>query len=288
MSRIQQILSKADRDGTTAGLTSPGAHDRARPRPVSPIRAEDVPAPAAALVDGVPITSPVPEGGTLPGRPVFTATLHKQLVAALAPLSPAAEQYRALRMRVAQLEAGSARHILAVTSPGRGDGKTLTVLNLALSMAQEFDRRTLIIDADLRHARIHALLGIPREPGLTDVLSGTTPIEQALVTLAGHRLQVLPAGAAHQQPSELLGAAAMRRLMEGLRRHFDRIVLDTAAAQTAEAGAVEPCVDGVLIVVRAGHTGRPGIERALNAVPAAKLMGMVLNDSRTMDGLASA
>jgi capsular exopolysaccharide synthesis family protein len=232
----------------------------------------------------------VPSGteGTLTGRQAFDVTLHSQLVAAMDPLSPAAEQYRTLRTRIAQLDATARRHVLAITSPGRGDGKTLTVVNLALSMAQEFDRRTLLIDADLRHARVHTLMGLPREPGLADVLSGTTPVDQAIVTIAGHRLQVLAAGSTHAHPSELLGSGAMRRLIDGLRRHFDRIVIDAAAAQSAEAGALESCVDGMLLVVRAGHTGRPGIDRALAAVPSAKLMGMVLNDSHGMDGLPGA
>jgi Mrp family chromosome partitioning ATPase len=120
------------------------------------------------------------------------------------------------------------------------------------------------------------------------VLSGAKAIDEALVTLPGHRLQVLPAGAVHTQPSELLGSGAMRRLVEGLRRHFDRVVFDCAAAETADAGALEPNLDGTLIVVRAGRTPKPAIERALAAVPAAKLMGLVLNDSRTADGLSGA
>ena len=91
----------------------------------------------------------------------------------------------------------------------------------------------------------------------------------------------LPAGAAHTQPSELLGSAPMRRLLDGLRRHFDRVVVDTGAAQSADTGALEPCLDGLLVVVRAGRTDRPSIERALTAIPSAKLVGLVLNDIRT-------
>jgi capsular exopolysaccharide synthesis family protein len=300
MSRIQQILTKADRDGTTAGLTwpKPDADARSVPPRIGPVRSDrpverlrpdespESPAERSLLVDGMPMAPLVGGDAAFPSRPVFGLTLDKQLVAALEPLSPAAEQYRALRTRIGQIEGTSPRHILAITSPGRGDGKTVTVLNLALSMAQEFDRRTLLIDADLRNAHMHSLLGIAREPGLADVLSGSTPLEEALVTLAGHRLQVLPAGTTHAQPSELLGSGAMRRLMEGLRRHFDRIVIDAASAQSAEAGALTPSVDGVLVVVRAGRTGRPAIERALAAIPEAKVMGMVLNDSRAVDGLA--
>jgi len=288
MSRIHQILSKAERDGTMAGLTLPDFEVRDAEAPAhSPSTWRNEPSrppdsePIADAVHGV-------NGTAYVGRPVFGVKLNKMLVAAVEPFSAAAEQYRSLRTRIAQLDAESPRHILAVTSPTRGDGKTVTVLNLALSMAQEFDRRTLLIDADLRHARLHTLLGIPREPGLADVLIGATSIDEALVTLPGHRLQVLPAGAVHTQPAELLGSTPMRRLIEGLRRHFDRVVIDTAPAQSADTGALESCFDGALVVVRAGRTARPAIERALASIPPAKLVGMVLNDSRAGDGLSGA
>lgn len=289
MSRIHQILSKAERDGTTAGLTwaDPELRDRELPPGVAAFRADPTSATATADRDTPPAPPPV-SGATLAGRPLFGVKLHRQLVAAVEPFSAAAEQYRTLRTRIAQLDGTSPRPVLAITSPRRGDGKTLTVLNLALSMAQEFDRRTLLIDADLRNARLHTLLGIAREPGLVDVLSGTTPLEEALVTLPGHRLQVLPAGAAHTQPSELLGSAPMRRLLDGLRRHFDRVVVDTAAAESADTGALEPCLDGLLVVVRAGRTDRGSIERALTAIPPTKLVGLVLNDIRTADSVPGA
>jgi capsular exopolysaccharide synthesis family protein len=289
MSRIHQILSKAERDGTMAGLTLPDFEVREAEPPASPAPSTwrhetSRPADPEPIGDAVHAVN----GAAYVGRPVFGVKLNKMLVAAVEPFSAAAEQYRSLRTRIAQLDAESPRHVLAVTSPSRGDGKTVTVLNLALSMAQEFDRRTLLIDADLRHARLHTLLGIPREPGLADVLIGNTSIDEALVTLPGHRLQVLPAGAVHTQPAELLGSTPMRRLIEGLRRHFDRVVIDTAPAQSADTGALESCFDGALVVVRAGRTARPAIERALASLPPAKLVGMVLNDSRAGDGLSGA
>jgi capsular exopolysaccharide synthesis family protein len=289
MSRIHQILSRAERDGTIEGLTLPDIELREVDPPASMpaswrkhvARATADPSTVAEPAHGV-------NGTIYAGRPVFGVKLSKLLVAAVEPFSAAAEQYRSLRTRIAQLDGDSPRQVLAITSPARGDGKTLTVLNLALSMAQEFDRRTLLVDADLRHARLHTLLGIPREPGLVDVLSGATTIDEALVTLPGYRLQVLPAGKLHTQPTELLGSNPMRRLLDGLRRHFDRVVIDTAPAQSADTGALECCFDGALVVVRAGRTTRASIERALSAIPPAKLVGMVLNDSRAADGLSGA
>jgi Mrp family chromosome partitioning ATPase len=143
------------------------------------------------------------------------------------------------------------------------------------------------VDADLRNARVHELFGIRRQPGLVDVLTGVVPIDEALVALPGSRLVLLPAGSAHTQPTELLGSSQMRQLFEILRRQFDRIVVDSASAQSADTGALQHAVDSLLMVVRAGHTPRPAIERALQTIPAAKLMGLVLNDSRSLDVFAN-
>lgn len=288
MSRIHQILSRAEREGTIEGLTLPDVELReANPLATMPLSWRPV---ADRGADPLAIAEAVHGVGSAPyaGRPVFGVKLNKLLVTAVEPFSEAAEQYRSLRTRIAQLDADSPRQVLAITSPARGDGRTLTVLNLALSMAQEFDRRTLLVDADLRHARLHTLLGIPREPGLVEVLSGAATINEALVTLPGHSLQVLPAGRVHAQPSELLGSTPMRLLVDALRRHFDRVVIDTAPAHSADTCALESCFDGTLVVVRAGRTTRPSIERALAAIPPAKLVGMVLNDSdsRAAQGLS--
>ncbi|MEZ5286665.1 MAG: hypothetical protein R2712_18030 [Vicinamibacterales bacterium] len=120
------------------------------------------------------------------------------------------------------------------------------------------------------------------------MLVGSVSVDEALVTLPGHRLRVLTAGAAHAQPAELLGSAAMHRLVDLLRRQFDRILIDTSGAETADAGALSQWVDGTLLVVRAGRTPRPAIERSLAVIAPQHLMGLVLNDSRGADGIAGA
>jgi capsular exopolysaccharide synthesis family protein len=317
MSRVHRILSKADRDGTTRHIVpaleraDPEAFAERRsrfawnpPEVLVPVEADEAFAASVAGVGAPPrprdardddddderaearpqpaapepiAREPLPR---IAGRPVFGSELDRDLVAALAPFSPAAEQYRSLRTRIAQIESTGARRVILVTSPGTGDGKTVTAANLALTMAQEFQRQVLLVDADLRHARLHECLGIPRGPGLADVLAGEVSLEDALVSLSEYRVLALPAGKPHGRPAELLGSEPMRRLIEGLARRFDRVVIDSAAAHFADAGVVEPMVDGVLLVVRAGRTARPSIARALGLVPRTKLLGLILNDSR--------
>ncbi len=299
MSRIQQILDKAEREGRmrrTTGLAEPGPGAQpATPHAASPHTASRavgthtaaIPPPARAdlglshapAIEPLrPVTTALPSPVVAPARPT-DARLHPLVVAALRPHSTPAEQFRALRTRLAQMEDGHERRALIVTSGSQGDGKTLTAMNLALAMAQEHHRRVLLLDADLRGGTVHRLLGIPGRPGLSDVLLGTTALDQAMVAVPQLRLTVIPAGSAVDQPTELLGSAEMRRVLDVLRTQFDRIVLDTPpAAPLADVGVLTPMVDGVVLVVRAGWTPRPAIDRAIEDIEESKLLGLVLND----------
>jgi capsular exopolysaccharide synthesis family protein len=285
MSRIQEILAKAERDGT------------ARRTPSTPTL---VPSPAlspvaVSTIDGSSALDASPFLGTGDTRPsavqaradateprTARAVLHPALVAAIVPHSAPAEEYRALRARLTQREElGSLRTIL-VTSPGAKDGKSITAANLALTMAQEFQRTVLLVDGDLRSASAHALFGLEQGPGLSEVLMGDATIDEALVYLPEHRLTLLPAGAIVPQfPTELLGSTSMRRVIDLLRSRFDRIVLDMPSViPLADVGTVAPLADGVLMVVRAGVTQRPALDEALATFEEQKVLGVVLNDAQ--------
>jgi protein-tyrosine kinase len=280
MSRIQDILSKAEREG---GMRRVGAMDaRAEPRqdglpagvPTSPARRRGPP----AVHEAPPLQNP-PLPVVEPGR------FDSLLVAALAPHSLAAEQYRTLRTRLMMLEAGRARRVLLVTSPAKGDGKSITAANLALTMAQEFNRRVVLLDADLRRPSVHTLLGIQQEPGLVDVLGGRAALDDVLVHLPDLHLTVIPAGLPPAQPAELLGSTAMRRMLETVRSRFDRAIVDVPPViPLADVGVVAPQCDGVLLVVRAGATPKPLIERALGSFEQERVLGVVLNESGGDEG----
>jgi capsular exopolysaccharide synthesis family protein len=277
MSRIQDILSKAERDGTTRrtrglsdeGLTSPSATMVSRSQP------------PAYETGGSQAWTPAGTAAPIePDQTISTSTLDPRLVAALAPQSLAAEQYRSLRTRIRQAENGRAVRSIVVTSPNKGDGKSLTASNLALTMAQEFQQRVLLIDADLRRPAIHDLFGVPAGPGLADVLMGALELSQALVKVEHHHLTLLPAGSVPHHPAELLGSAAMRRVLDSLRARYDRILIDMPpVAPLADLHIVAPMADGLLMIVRAGVTPRPAIERALSGLDMSKVLGLVLNES---------
>jgi capsular exopolysaccharide synthesis family protein len=276
MSRIQSILEKAEREGSVRRLRNMAdpvvGAGLANLENVAP-----PPLPAVAL-DPHGASPATPTLGR--GRPVTGAQLDSKLIAALAPAAQAAEQYRALRTRILHADPSLAVNVVLVTSPGRSDGKTLTAANLALTMAQDFQRRICVVDANLRHPQLHRLFGLDEGAGLSDILTGRVPLDEALIFNEDHQISILPAGPLVAHPAELLGSSSMRRLLETLRSSFDRVIIDAPPTiPLADVGIVTPLVDTVLLVVRAGMTSRPAIHDAVASIDDAKLLGIVLNET---------
>jgi capsular exopolysaccharide synthesis family protein len=275
MSRIQNILDKAEREGAVRRMH--GMSDLAAMAAPVPDRSEApaAPSPIASDVEADDLSVAL---AAAPAHAVSGARLDPVLVAALAPDATAAEQYRSLRTRLAHTDHGAPINVVLITSPGRGDGKSLTAANLGLTMAQDFQTRVCVVDAHLRHARLHELFGLPESPGLADILSGRSGLAESLVTLENQHITLLPAGPAPMHPAELLGSVTMRRTIEALRAQFDRVIIDApAAAPLADVGILTPLVDTVLLVVHAGTTSKPAIHEAVAAIGPSKLLGMVLN-----------
>ena len=295
MSRIQNILDKAEREGTalrTSRLAAPmpaASTPVAAPPPPAPIAsaaapvAIDIPTPPAAveapaIVPGAPSAAPAPEVAS------YSARLNPLLVAGLSPKSLAAEQYRQLRTRLAHAENAHALRTVLITSPQKGEGKSITSANLALTMAQELQRRVVIVEADLRKPSMQHLFGLPAGPGLSDYLAGAAELKEVMKFLPEQNLTVIPAGMTPTNPAELLGSTAMRRLLDQLRTRFDRVILDTPPVlPLADVAVLAPMVDGALLVVRAGVTPKPAIENALRGFDSSRLIGIVLNESGMED-----
>jgi capsular exopolysaccharide synthesis family protein len=281
MSRIQEILAKAERDGTARRVQATGTAEASRVLGpvVGSTSALEQPPFVAATTHAAAVQVNVHAIPEVEPR-TATATLHPLLVAAIDPHSEIAERYRTTRARISHREETMPLRTLMVTSPGAGDGKSITAANLALTMAQEFQRRVVLVDADFRGSSIHALFGLDPTPGLAELLSGEATLDDVLVHLPDHRLTVLPAGRTPQFPTELLGSTAMRRAVDALRGRFDRVLFDSPAVlPLADAGTFAPLADGVLMVVRAGVTPRPALDRAIGAFDEDKVVGVVLNDT---------
>ena len=272
MSRIQHILEKAEREGSVLRMRSMTE--------AAPLAFEQSPAMAPQVFDEPLVIEPSAAPALTPGRTVRDTELDPHLVAALEPGAAAAEQYRALRTRLLHADHAAYGNVILVTSPGRREGKTLTAANLALTMAQDFQRRICIVDADLRHSRLHTLFGLSEAPGLADVLDGRATLSDALTLVEDQQITMLPAGRASAHPAELLGSSAMRQTLETLRSQFDRVIIDAPpTGPLADLGILAPLADRIVLVVRAGVTMKPAIQDAVAGIGATQLLGVVLNDA---------
>jgi capsular exopolysaccharide synthesis family protein len=276
MSHIQKILERAERDGSIRPSTTPATVDTLRP-PVAAVATQDAVFPIPPILPSEIASAPLHLAAP---HQVPATVVQNAILEALRPGSPSADQYRTLRTRIQHAARGRTINALAVTSPGRSEGRTHTAASLALSMTNEFDRRVCVVDAHLRNPRLREVLGLPPGAGLVDVLTERARLEDALIHIEDLNLTVLPGGEATTQP-ELLGSIAMRRIMQALRAQFDRIVIDAPpAVPVADVALLTPLVDGLMLVVRAGATSKPTIHEAISGINSDKLLGVVLNDRR--------
>jgi polysaccharide biosynthesis transport protein len=216
--------------------------------------------------------------------PGMTARRDKYTSDALVTLSDfgsvGAEAYRTLRTNLIFSQAIQTLRTIVVTSPSPKDGKTTTAANLAVTFAQQ-GMRVLIIDCDMRKARLHYLFQLPREPGFSQLLAKQATIEQVVQQTSVENLSLIAAGLLPANPSELLGSAIARTTIESLSKQFDIVILDTPPVHVAaDALILGSMANGVLLVLRAGYSEREAalqsVQRLLNV--GAHVVGAVLND----------
>jgi len=189
-----------------------------------------------------------------------------------------AEQFRTLRSRLYQLRGSQQLRTLLVTSAVPGEGKTFVTSNLAQAIVRQPDRRALIIDADLRCARLHLPLGAPTSPGLTDYLRGEAD-EMAVIQHGQEgNLCFIAGGNDVTDPSELLSNGRLKKLLDRVTPVFDWVILDSPpCVPVADASILANLCDGVLLVVRAGETPAEVAGRARQELKGKNVVGVVLN-----------
>jgi polysaccharide biosynthesis transport protein len=195
-----------------------------------------------------------------------------------APRSPIAENFRTLRTNIEFAGVDRPLRTILVTSADTEDGKTTVASNLALIMAQG-DKKVVLVDADLRRPNIHKELGIPTQPGLTDVFRDKVKISEAVRSWKDRRLTLMTSGSPPPNPAELLGSKKMDQIFEGLQGFIDTIVIDGPPLVVADAAILASKVDGVVIVIRPGQTREDVAKAMMNQMKraGANIIGVVLN-----------
>jgi polysaccharide biosynthesis transport protein len=204
---------------------------------------------------------------------------HALLITHFDPKSPVAEAYRTLRTRIQFMRAEQQGKVLVVTSPTLQEGKTTTIVNLAITMAQN-GQRTLLVGANLRRPSLHRFFGIEREPGLSDVLVGNARWRDCIRTVADilmgrfemedimaspglDNLHIIESGPIPANPSELLSTPTMNQFLREVREEYDVVLIDTPPVlPVTDSAIVAGQADGVILVYQAGKVGRLVLKRA--------------------------
>lgn len=237
---------------------------------------------------------PARTGGTAPGQrieytqtrrePVSEGFLREQRIVTAVSRGGYVESFRILRTQVLQRLQENHWNVLAVTSPGDNEGKTLTAINLAIILAKEASHTVLLVDADLRHPNVHTYFGVKSPRGLSEYLTGDLQLPELLFNPGGiDGLVVLPGGGALANSSEVLSSSKMVRLVEEMKtRYASRIVIFDLPPLLAAADvlAFAPYMDAVLVVAEAGKTQTDDLNYAQELLARTNIIGTVLNKSR--------
>jgi len=216
--------------------------------------------------------------------------MKESLITLKDPRSAAAEAFRTLRTNLIFAGLEQPLHTLLVTSPTAEEGKTATLANLAVVMAQG-GRKTILVDCDLRRPRLHELFGLPIAPGFTDWITlGRDDAPLALAASGVDGLQLLPAGSPAAVPADLLTSRRLESLVAHLKSQADFVLFDAPPLlAVSDAALLAANLDGVLLAVSAGQTRRDHAQRAKELLEKinVRVVGAVLTNATPEGGLGS-
>lgn len=265
--------STAPPAGKAAGASPGGLSPASPPKATSPIGDPVTFAPVAAVA---PRERTEPLAGDRV-RPTFSAALAEKLVVMKETSSISVEQYRKLAATLHQVQMERGSKVLMVASAVSGEGKTLTAVNLALTLSESYRRRVLLVDADLRRPQIHEVFQVPNVTGLNEGIKATDDQRLPVVEVSP-RLVLLPAGRPDPDPMSLLTSDRMRRIITEAASAFDWVILDTPpVVLLPDTHLLARMTDLAVLVAAAGKTPYQMIARAVETLGRERIVGVVLN-----------
>src|SRR3990172_9694612 len=204
------------------------------------------------------------------------------LVTHFEPKSAVSEAYRTFRTNIQFAQLDKPVRAILVTSPGPSEGKSTTIANLAITLAQQ-EIKTVLIDADLRKPVLHSVFGLSREKGLTHYLMGKAALEEIIQPAGIENLSLVSCGALPPNPAELLGSQKLKELLERMKAQFEMVLFDSPPAMAVtDAVVLSTLLDGAVLVVSSGQTNRNSLRYATSALKnvGANVLGVVLNKIR--------
>ena len=293
MSRLEEALKRSGTGGLFGGQgeeppAAPAPESSASETPIASVAGEPAPglllrrvqAPEPQSSPEPPQASSLEPGGSLttePG-PVATAAGVAEKVVVDAETNPASvEQYRRLAAVLHHAQNERGLRVIMVTSALPGEGKTLTASNLALTLSESYQRRVLLVDADLRRPSVHQLFALPSLSGLSDGLRSVEDRKLTLVEVSS-RLTVLPAGRPDPDPMSVLTSSRMQYVLDEAREKFDWVIVDTPpGGLMPDAHLLAAMVDGAVLIIGAGMSPHRTVAKAAEVIGRERILGVVLN-----------
>jgi capsular exopolysaccharide synthesis family protein len=195
------------------------------------------------------------------------------------PKSMLSEAYRNIRTSVLLSFSEKPPKRIVITSPNPAEGKTTTVINTAIAMAQT-GAQVVVIDSDMRKPRVHKIFESENETGLSNFLSGNADLDSQIRKSEVPNLYYIPSGPIPPNPSELIGSNLFKQMLDTLEKRFDHVVIDSPPVLGfADSAILSTCVDGIILVVVGGKTPRETLQRAKEAILQVngKILGVVIN-----------
>ncbi len=239
-------------------------------------------------------TTPFPNAPTSPHVPAIPCCIadlsqvDDRLVGLCDPSSVMAEEYRAIRTSILARWKNQRHLVHTITSATPQEGKTITSLNLGLSFAELRNRRTIVVEADLRLPQFQKLMTLPESPGLVGLLRGEASLQSATLSVGESQLHVLAAGqSVGTQAVQLLSRPVMVNLLQTLRQQYDHVIIDTPpVVELADAGILGALCDDVLLIARMRVTPRGLIDQAIRTLASynAPVGGLIATDQPAHHG----